>query len=394
MSPPRVLLAIGSLAAGGSERQVLGILKHLDRARYQPELYVVYAGGELRDEVPPDVPVHVFTERCGPLRRGFPGAIHRARVRDYAAVLAERDIDLTYDRTFHMTLSAAGAVVRRPTPRISVIVSDPQSDFETSRERYAPVKRLLLKRAYRRADVVAAVSEGVRRRAIDYYGLPPEKVETLANFFDVERIERMAQCDPPPELARREGRFRIVAVGRLTEAKGYDVLLDALRLVHDRGQGAVELILVGAGPLEDELRRRIQAASLADHVVLAGFQRNPLPLMRTADLFCLASIYEGMPNVLVEAMLCGVPILATDCESGPREILEGGRFGRLVPPRDPEPLADAICDAVVDYPAWSSRTPEARDHARREYSPETGINHLMHVFDRTIQRYQEQRHRS
>ncbi|MBW3600178.1 MAG: glycosyltransferase, partial [Planctomycetes bacterium] len=211
MTARRVLLAIGKLSGGGSERQLLEALKHLDRSRYLPELYVVYPGGELWDEVPTDVPVHVFTERCGLPRRSFPGAFHRARVRDYAAVLEERSIDLTYDRTYHMTLTTAGATLRRPTPRVSVIVSDPRSDFETNRERFAPFKRLLLKRAYRQAEIVATVSEGVGRRAAEYYGIPPDRMRTLYNFFDAERIQSLADRPLPQEFARREGRFRIVA---------------------------------------------------------------------------------------------------------------------------------------------------------------------------------------
>lgn len=388
MTPRRVLLATGSMAAGGSERQLLGILKHLDRSRFLPELYVVYPGGELFDETPSDVPVHVFTDRYRIPRWSVPGTIHRARIRDFAQILELRRIDLVYDRTYHMTLTTAGAVRRRPTPRVSVIVGDPQRDFEANPERFRPIKRRLLQRAYREADIVATVSEGVRQRTIEYYGLPPGHVETAYNFFDIARIDRLAQAPLPAEFARRGGVFRILAVGRLHIHKGYDVLIDAMRmLVHERGCKAVELVIVGGGDCEAELRRRIRASSLEEHVALAGFQRNPLPFLRTADLYCLSSRSEGMPNALVEAMLCGVPALATDCVSGPREILQDGRWGRLVPPEHADQLCAAIEDAIHRPAAWRSRTLEARRFVERTFSVQAGMERLTRLFDDAIERF-------
>jgi glycosyltransferase involved in cell wall biosynthesis len=381
-------LAIGSLAGGGSERQLLEALKHLDRGRYVPELYVVYPGGVLLEEVPSDVPVHVFADRYAIPRRFLPGTIHRARIRDFAGVLEARRIDVVYDRTYHMTLTTAGAVRRRPTPRVSTIVSDPEREFESNRERFRTAKRWLLQRAYRHADVVAAVSHGVRQRAIDYFGLPPERVETFYNVFDVDRLDALAKAPLSPELARREGRFRVVAVGNLTPPKAYDVLMEAMRrVVFERGRRQVELVIAGGGPGEPALRRQIAGAQLQHHVTLAGFQRNPLPLMRSADLFCLSSVYEGMPNALAEAMLCGVPVLSTDCDFGPRELLENGRYGRLVPPGNAEALAAAIEDAVLDLPAWQSDVSAAREHVVRTFSVAAGIDRLMDLLDKAVERF-------
>src|SRR6476661_6906357 len=155
----RVLFAIGEMSGGGSQRQMLGILRRLDRARFEPQLYIVTPGSELLGEVPADVPVHVCGQRHRRQRSIYPGQAHRARIRDLAELLRDQQIDVIYDRTYHMTLISAGAVQRRPTPRISTIVTDPARDFETNRERYGWMKRWQLKRAYRSADCVVAVSE-------------------------------------------------------------------------------------------------------------------------------------------------------------------------------------------------------------------------------------------
>src|SRR5439155_16773916 len=110
----RVLFAIGEMSGGGSQRQIIGILQRLDRTRFEPQLYILSPGGELLPEVPADVPLHVFGQRHPSQFWLYPGHAHRARVADLASVLNEQSIDLIYDRTYHMTLIAAGAVKRRP----------------------------------------------------------------------------------------------------------------------------------------------------------------------------------------------------------------------------------------------------------------------------------------
>jgi glycosyltransferase involved in cell wall biosynthesis len=376
--PIRVLFAIGEMSGGGSQRQMLGILRRIDRERFQPQLYVISEQGELLTDVPADVPVHTFTKRRSQHVWLYPGQAHRARVADLSDVLAEQQIDVLYDRTYHMTLIAAGATRRRRTPRVSVVVTDPKRDFETNRERFRFAKRLLLKRAYQTADRVVAVSEGVRKATVDYYGLPSGKSLTLHNIFDIERIDALMAQSLPATETRREGEwFEVVASGRLHPQKGFIDLLDAVaELVHHRVRRQIQLRILGTGPLESSLRDSIARLDLAGHVTLAGYVANPLPYYKQADLFCLSSLYEGMPNALVEAMLCQVPVLATDCPSGPGEILAGGRYGRLVPVADSRALADAIDDAMMNPQKWRKKTQPAREYIERTFSAEAGIRRV------------------
>jgi len=221
------------------------------------------------------------------------------------------------------------------------------------------------------------VSEGVRRAAANHYRLSESKTLTLYNSFDVERIDRL-MVEPLPESDKRRGdRFEIVAAGRLHPQKSFVYQVDAIRqLVKERGHMQVHLRILGIGAQEAELQNYVAEQALAPYVTLTGFCANPLPYYRQADLFCLSSLYEGMPNALVEAMLCRVPVLATDCPSGPREVLADGRFGRLVPPANARAMADAIEDAIRRPDEWRAPVPEARAHIEREFSPQVAMKKL------------------
>ncbi len=372
----RVLFAICEMNAGGSQRQLLNLLERLDRSQFDPHLFLISPHGELLSDVPDDVTTHI-AHRPGSARNILKSVFAaRHRVNDLVQVLGEQRIDVVYDRTYHMTLITGAAARKFRVPRASVIVSDPLRDFETNPERLRWLKRRMLRNAYQRANAVIAVSEGVRRAALGYYQLADEHIETICNSFDVDLIQRQSLKPLDPELARRPGRFRIVAAGRLHEAKGYDLLIQAIRqLVFERALPQVELVIAGGGEQEPLLRTLIEQYQLADHVILVGHLSNPLPLIRSADLFCLSSRYEGMPNVVVEAMCCEVPVLATDCHCGPREILQD-RFGRLVPPNDVTGLAEGIT-AVLSNPAASQESvPDALTHVRQTYGSHAGIQRV------------------
>lgn len=373
MSRTRVLFCICEMTAGGSQRQMLNILERLDRSRFEPHLFLISPHGQLLNDVPDDVETHI-AHRPGSARNLLKSVFaHRHRVNDLVRLLRKKQVDVIYDRTYHMTLIAGGATQKHRVPRASVIVTDPELDFETNPERLRWLKRRMLRKAYHSADAVVAVSDGVRQAAIQYYGILESRIETIWNSFDVEQLERRSHELLPSALQRRPGRFRIVSAGRLHEQKGFDVLIEAARqLVFERKQSHIEFIIAGTGEQENRLRSLIARHGLADHVTLAGFQSNPLPLFRSADLFCLSSRYEGMPNVLIEAMCCDVPVLATDCPSGPRDILQD-RFGRLIPSDDAAALAEAVREIVSSPDVARSLVPAAREFVRTTFGIQSGV---------------------
>lgn len=374
----RVLFVIGTMSGGGAERQVVEILRLIDRTRFEPLLCLATRSGELLDQVPPDVPIFAFQDstaeswwrrlarRCklSPLLR----YVHLARV------LRRERIDIVYDRTCRATLDAAGATWIRPTPRVSCCVAQPELEFGADWR--GAFRRRFARAAYRRASLVVANSDGLRERVIEYYGLPPEHVVTVGNLIDLEDLDRRAN-DTSVDIPAVP--FLLVTAGRLHPEKGFRYLLEAIDLlVHDR-QCSLLLVILGTGPQEAELREFIQSRKLQNHVRLGGFVANALPWFRRANLFVLSSLNEGLPNSLLEAVACGTPAVSTDCLNGPREILEQGKLGELVPPGDSMALANAIQSAMDHYPDWQQRAIMARESVRHRYDARAGILQLQEL---------------
>jgi len=140
----------------------------------------------------------------------------------------------------------------------------------------------------------------------------------------------------------------ILSVGRLTAAKDFATLIRAFSIVVKHVPS--RLVILGEGELRLELETLVRDLGLQDVILLPGFVNNCYPYMKECDLFVVSSAWEGLSMVLIEAMACGAPVVSTDCDSGPREILEGGSWGRLVPVGDHEAMAEAMKKTLIEEP--------------------------------------------
>lgn len=226
--------------------------------------------------------------------------------------------------------------------------------------------------AYRKADRVVAVSEGVAEDLVTALGLPRARIDVLKNPVVSADLPRRAG-EPITGGWWDAGRGpRILAVGRLAPQKGFDVLIAAFAQLRQRRPA--RMVILGEGRERSALEALARQLGCADDVVLPGYLDNPLAVMARADVFVLSSRFEGSPNVLVEAMACGTPVVATDCPSGPREILAGGRLGPVVPVEDPAALAEAI-EGQLDRP--TSRT--SLIEAAADYGLERAVSAYLDV---------------
>ncbi|WP_417448404.1 glycosyltransferase [Idiomarina abyssalis] len=191
--------------------------------------------------------------------------------------------------------------------------------------------------ACRYSDSVVSVSDGGRQALIDYYGVPEHKVVKIFNPV-IDDYVNISKRNPSAEVRK----VRLVAAGRLTEAKNYPLMLDAMKRLSEIHPGQYTLDIYGDGDLEGELKEYARKLDVSNVVTFKGFVTDFKSRLSAFDIFIFTSDWEGFGNVLVEALCSGIPVISTDCPSGPREILADGKFGRLVPVND----VRALCEAV------------------------------------------------
>lgn len=219
-----------------------------------------------------------------------------------------------------------------------------------------------------RADAMTCVSEDMVLQYRQVFRDAPHRC--IYNIVEDEKSRvRMMESVDESWFLMDEGPI-LVAAGSLEPWKGFGDLIRAM--VHVPASIGARLLLLGDGSLREELQRQIEQLGLHRRVKLVGYVENPLKYFRNADVFVLSSHVEGLPNVLVEAMMCGCTPVATDCPTGPREVLQDGKIGFLVPVSDPEALADGIVAAIA--------SPTPSDELAKAVSPFSERNVLMQHF--------------
>jgi len=299
------------------------------------DLVLVKAEGPHLDRLPAEVNV----VRLGTEHTFFalPALVRYLRERRPAALLAAKD---RAGRTAVVARMLAGTntrVIMRLGTNLSAAMAD-KSAFERWL-RYWPIRRL-----YPKVDRIIAVSDGVADDTAKISGLPRERIQVVRNpVITPELVDLAERSCSHPWFQQGEPPV-ILGAGRFQRQKDFPTLIRAFAKVL-RGRQC-RLVILGEGGGRQKLESLIAELGLRDHVDLPGFQPNPFPFLRRAALFVLSSAWEGSPNVLTEAMALGTPVVSTDCPSGPRELLEGGRFGPLVPVGDADALARAITETL------------------------------------------------
>jgi glycosyltransferase involved in cell wall biosynthesis len=326
-SKTRLLFLIPTLSGGGAERVVVTLLQHLDRARFELALAVVDSrNAAFRDQVPADV--EFIDLGCRRVRQALLKLVR---------LLWRRRPDVVMSTLGHLNLALA--IVRPLLPdstryvaRETIVVSQGMAEYSRPQ-----LWAWAYRRFYGRFDRVICQSRDMRDDLIGAYGLDGSRAVIIHNPVDRERIVA-ALPDPLPAAAPSHC-LSVAAAGRLVGQKGFDLLLDALALTRRRD---LQLTILGDGPLRAELGARAETRGLADRVRFAGFMRNPYPTLAAADLFVLSSRYEGFPNVVLEALACGTPVVATPAPGGVREILDGVEGCIVADEVSAQSLADAL----------------------------------------------------
>ncbi|WP_165912112.1 glycosyltransferase [Novosphingobium sp. PhB165] len=342
------MFVINSLAGGGAERVFTTLVKELSARECGLAITVALLDDESEEaySLPEDIPVERLGTRGGMLRS----------ITQLRRVVARLRPDVTV--SFLSRANVAAVVAMRRIGRPAIISERVNTTAHLRSGRFGFLSRLLIRSTYPSARQIIAVSEGVARTLEEDFAIERERICVIYNPVDLDRIQRLAAAEPEIPVSAHD----FVTMGRLVANKNTAMAIRALAASQTDGR----LILLGDGPLHGELEALAHSLGIADRVHLAGFLANPYAVLARAGCYLLTSDAEGFPNAMLEAMACGLPVVATDCPSGPAEILQValggsepafGAGGALVAMNDHRAMAYCM-DRLV--------TPPARERAAQE----------------------------
>ena len=344
-STGRVAFYLPNMEAGGAQRVTVNLVNALAERGVGIDLVVSYRRGEFRGAVDRRVRVVDLGARPLPVF-GLLGSVPALR-----RYLVDREPDvLVSAMTFANVVAIVAARAARTGTRILVTEHTPFGRRDAPKDRATAA---LATGLYRLADGVIAVSAGVAESVIEGTAVDAGDVSVVHNPIVTAELVDRTDAPTPRGWAGADGRAVVLGVGRLAPEKDFRTLVAAVARLVEAGRD-IELVVLGEGPERDRLEATAGRLGIADRVSFPGYVENPYAYMSAADVFALSSRREGLPTVLVEAMACGCPVVATDCESGPREILCDGEHGPLVPVGDPAALANALA-ATLDEPPDPAR---------------------------------------
>ena len=371
-------LFISGLSVGGVQRSVLTLAHGLAARGHRVDLIVPKAEGFFRSEV--SSLVHLVNIEQWWMRLPLIGWWKRTRALvsppALARYLRREQPDVLLSASHYVNLAAIWGRRLAGTGTPLVISQRTQLSRAIANVHVPGGRRPLLgwmaRRFYPAADAIVAVSDGVADDLALVADLPRARIRTIYNPVVTSDLIRRAR-EPVDHPWFVPGAPPVVlGVGRLAAQKDFPTLLRAF--AHVRARRSVRLLVLGEGRKRPQLEALAADLGIADDVALPGFVENPFAYMARAALFVLSSGYEGLPGALIQAMACGCPIVSTDCPSGPREILENGAHGPLVPVGDHAALAEAI-RAVLDRP------PDREKLTRRagEFSLDRAVDQYLEV---------------
>ncbi len=356
-SKPRISLFLLDLPCGGVEQVTLNLAQGFIERGLAVDLVLARATGAFISKLSPQV--RIIDLKAGPTWSKFsnladylrtiatlPGLARYLRQEQPIALISAKD---------HANIAAIWAKqLAQVSTQVLISVHVPPSKTSLDGSSGGKFMPHIVRRVYPKADQIVAVSHGVAGDMSRSLKLPLEKIKVIYNpVITPELLQKANQSVSHPWFTAKETPI-ILGVGRLTQQKDFTTLIKSFALV--RKQKVCRLVILGDGEQKPQLESLIEQLGLKSDVSLPGLTENPYAYMAQSDVFAVSSAWEGLVTVLIEALAVGTPVVSTDCLSGPREILQNGRLGSLVPVGDVKALADAILN-VLSQPKRVS-TPE------------------------------------
>ena len=336
--PLRIALYARIFYGGGVERVLVNLMKGFIQQGYQVDLVLHTPGGPYTSQIPAEV--RLIDLAAPRMVRGLPKLVRYLRQEKPQILLASQ----------HYTNEVAIAAKQLSGAPTCVFVSEhnafPRNNLHQTPAKWAaPAARL----TYPFADGVIAVSQGVADDVAMMTGVPRSRIQMIYNPVVTPELYEKAETPIDHPWFQPGEPPMIMGIGRLVPQKDFPTLLKAFAKI--RQVQPARLAILGNGREQTALKILAQDLGIAEDVALLGFVENPFAYLRRASAFVLSSAWEGLGNVLVEALALHVPIVSTDCEFGPAEVLDYGKYGALVPVGDSDAIAAAVLAILRDRPA-------------------------------------------
>jgi glycosyltransferase involved in cell wall biosynthesis len=353
----KLAIFLPSLSGGGAERAMLNLAHGFAESGCAIDLVLAQARGPYLSEVQDSV--RIVNLKASRVLTSLPALVRYLRLEQPVALVSALDFASVVALWARRLAGIPIPVLINEQNTISI------SARKSVRRRERMVPRLA-KRFYPWADHVTGNSRGVADDLSQVTGLPRERIKVLYNPVVTPEVREKARAPLNHPWFEAGQRPVVLAVGRLTKQKDFPTLIRAFAQV--RQTQPARLLILGEGPDRSALEALVNQLDLGDDVAMPGFVENPYAYMRRASLYVLPSRWEGLPTVLIEALYCGPPVIATDCPSGPREILADGKHGLLVPVGDVIALTQAIESGLA------GKIPHPADESWHPYSLEVIVD--------------------
>lgn len=333
-NPTKIAIFIHGLTIGGAERVFINLANGFCKMDYDVDLVVLSGSGEFKEKVNPQIKVVDLKSK-----RAITSIF---KLRKY--ITTNKPVAIL-SALGHINIVSIIASIGSNTKTIVTEHSTNSIAFAEEGGLKAKIMPLLMRFFYKYATYVVAVSKGVADDLNKNIKIN-RKIEIIYNPTIPQELAKLIKLDTKHKWLTNKSSKIIISVGRLVKVKQFDLLINAFSLLEKELD--VKLIILGDGPQREYLTKVIESLGVSSKVDMPGFTTNPYAFMAKSDLFVLSSMYEGLPTVLIEALACGIPVVSTNCPSGPYEILEGGRIGILVDNPTPTTLATAIKKALTE----------------------------------------------
>lgn len=333
----RICFFAPNLKGGGAERVISMLATHYStQAECEVDLILLESTGPYLANIPDSVNIKIFN--CRKASYALPKLVKYLR---------NHTPEILFTSHIHFsTIALLAAQLAQVKTRIIIR----QPTMLMPKYSKASISKLIRQKLFlklaKSADTVIVSSKAMQDEFLALSDIDSNNVATIYNPLPINNIEQQSYERVDHPWYHESSYPVILSVGRLVTVKDFSTLIKAFSIVNQ--QTPCRLMILGEGPLRFDLQKLINDLDLQESVELAGFSSNPFKYMRQSNVYVLSSLWEGFPNSLVEAMACNVPIVATNCEGGTSEILNGGSLGKLVPVRDKTAMAKAILESLED----------------------------------------------